>query len=79
MSQEKAAKTLSGRPCRYRQAAETTSNYRSGTFSYTNVHSSVQHLVKQEKHVNESRTCANPDKYDDNTNATKGRCMGCHL
>jgi hypothetical protein len=57
-----AAEKLSGRPCRCRQAPETTSDVRS----------TVQNLVKHNKHVNESRTYANPDKCDDGTNATKG-------
>ena len=42
----------SGRPCRCQQAPETTSNYRLGTSSYTNVCSAVQHPVKQDKQVN---------------------------
>jgi hypothetical protein len=50
-----------------------------GTSSYTNVRYTVQHLVKQGKHVNGSRTYANPDKYDDDTNATKGRCFSRQL
>jgi hypothetical protein len=73
------AENLSGGPCRCRQAPETTSNYRWGTSSYTNVRSAVQHLVKQDKHVSGSRTYANPDKYDDDTNATKGRCFSRKL
>jgi hypothetical protein len=64
---------MSGRPCICRHVPETTSSYRLGTSSYTNVRYTVQHLVKQDKHVNGSRTYANPDKYDDDTNATKGR------
>ena len=67
-----AAEKLSGKPCKCQQASEITSIYRLGTPSYTNVRSTMQHLVKQDKHVNESRTHANPDKYDDDTNATKG-------
>jgi hypothetical protein len=39
----------------------------------------MQHVVKQEGHVNENRTYANPDKYDDDTDATKGRCFGYYL
>ena len=74
-----AAEKLSDRPCRYQQAPETTPNYRSGTSSYTNVRSTVQHLVKQNKHVNGSRTYAHPDKYDDDTNVTKGRCFSRQL
>ena len=54
-------KKLSGRPYRYRQATETTSNYRLGTSSYTNVRSTVKHLVKQDKHVNGSWTYTSPD------------------
>lgn len=61
-----AAEKQSGRPYRYQQAPETTSDYR-----YTDVRSTVQHLVKQDKHVNGSRTYANPDEYDDDTNTTK--------
>jgi hypothetical protein len=74
-----AAEKLSGRPYRCQQASETTSIYRLGTPSYTNVRSAVQHLVKQGKHVNGSRTYANPDNYDDDTNATKGRCCNRKL
>jgi hypothetical protein len=74
-----AAEKMSGRPCRCQQAAETTSSYRLGSSSYTNVCSTVQHLVKQDKHVNGSRTYANPDKYGDDTNAAKDRCFSCQL
>jgi hypothetical protein len=74
-----AAEKLSGRPCRCQQAPGTASSYRLGTSSYTNVRSTVQHLVKQDKHVNGSRTYANPDKYDDDTNATEGRCFSRQL
>jgi hypothetical protein len=70
-----AAKKLSGRPCRCQKAAEIISNCRLGTSSYTNVRSTVQHLVKQDKRVNGSRTYANPDKYDNDTNATEERCL----
>jgi hypothetical protein len=70
-----AAEILSGRPYRCQQAPETASNRRLGTSSYTNVRSAVQYLVKQYKHVNGSRTHANPDKYNDDTNATEGRCF----
>jgi hypothetical protein len=49
-----AAEKLSGRPCRCQQASATTSNYRLGTSSYTNVRSTMQHLVKQDKHVNKA-------------------------
>ena len=70
-----AAEKLSGRPYKYQQAPETASNHRLGTSSYTNVRSAVQYLVKQDKHVDGSRTYANPDKYDDDTNATEGRCF----
>ena len=70
---------LLGRPCRYRQAPEIVSNYRLGTSSYTNIRSAMQHLVKQYKDVNGSRTYANPDKYDDDTNATKERCFSRKL
>jgi hypothetical protein len=73
LAEQMAAENLSGRPCICQQASETTSNYRLGRSSYTNVRSAVQHLVKQDKHVNGSRTYANPDKYDDDTNATKER------
>ena len=66
---------LSGRPYRYQQAFETTSISRLGTSSYTNVRSAMQHLVKQDKHVDGSRTYANTDKYDDDTNATKEACL----
>jgi hypothetical protein len=68
-----AAEKLSGRPCRCQQASETTSNYRLGTSSYTNVRSTVQLLVKQDKHANGNWTYADPDKYDNDTNATKER------
>jgi hypothetical protein len=74
-----AAQKLSGRPYRCQQASETTSICRLGTPSYTNVRSTVQHLVKQDKHVNGSRTNANPDEYDNDTNATKERCFGSKL
>ena len=73
MSRTNGTEKLSGRPYRYRQAPETTSNYRLGTSSYTTVRSTVQHLVKQGQHVNGNRTYANPDKCNDDTNATKGR------
>jgi len=66
-----AADTLSGRPCRCQQASEITSIYHLGMPSYTNVRSTMQHLVKQDEQVNGSQTYANPDKYDDGTNATK--------
>jgi hypothetical protein len=39
----------------------------------------MQHLVKQGKHANGSQTYANPDKYDDDTNATEGRCFSRQL
>jgi hypothetical protein len=74
-----AAEKLSGRPCRYQQAFETTSNYRLGTSSYANVRSTMQRLVKQDKHVDGNRTHANPNKYGDDTNTTKGRCFGRQL
>jgi hypothetical protein len=73
------AENLSGRPCRCQQAPETTSNYRLGTSSYTNVRSAVHHLVKHDRHVNGSQTYANPDEDEDDTNATKGRCFGRKL
>ena len=66
-----AAEKQSGRPYRHQQAPETTSNYRLETSSYTDVRSTEQHLVKQDKHVNGSWTYANPDEYDDDTNTTK--------
>ncbi len=39
----------------------------------------MRHLVKQDKHVKENRTYANPDKYDDDTSETKERCFSCQL
>jgi hypothetical protein len=74
-----ATEKLSDRPCRCQQAPETTSNYRLETSSYTNVRSTVQHLVKQDKHVSGSRTYTNPDKHDKDTNAAKERCFGRQL
>jgi len=74
-----ATENLSGRPCRYQQASETISNYRLGTPSYTKVRSTMQHLVKRDEQVNGRRTYANPDKYDDDTNATKDRCLSRKL
>ena len=50
-----------------------------GTSSYTNVRSTAQHLVKLDKHVKGSRTYTNPDKYDDDTNATKQRYFNRQL
>jgi hypothetical protein len=73
-----AAEKLSGRPCRCQQATETTSDYRLGT-SYTDVCSTVQHLVKQDKHVNGSRKYANPDEYDADTDPAKDRCCSRQL
>jgi hypothetical protein len=73
------AEKLSGRPCRRQQVPGTTSNYRLGTSSYTNVRSTVEHIVKQDKHVKESQTYANPDEYDNDTDATKDRCFGRQL
>jgi hypothetical protein len=73
------AEKLSDRPYRYQQAPETTSNYRLGTSSYTNVRSAAQHLFKQDKHMNGSRTYANPDKYDVDTNTTEERCFSRQL
>jgi hypothetical protein len=74
-----AAKKLSGKPCKCQQASEITSIYRLGMSSYTNVRSAMQHLVKQDKHENGSRTYANTDKYDDDTNATKEACFNRKL
>jgi hypothetical protein len=66
-----AAEKQSGRPYRHQQAPETTSDYRLETSSYTDVRSTVQHLVRQYTHVNGSRTYANSDEYDEDTNPTK--------
>ena len=68
---------LSGRPCRRQQAPGTTSSHRLETSSYTTARSTMQHLVKQERNMKENRTYPDPDKYDDDTNATNERCFGC--
>lgn len=64
------AEKQSGRPYIYQQAPETTSDYRLEQSSYTDVRSTVQHLVKQDKHVNGNRTYANSYEYDEDTNPT---------
>jgi hypothetical protein len=74
-----AAEKLSGRPCRCQEASETTSNYRLGTSSCTIVHSTMQHVVKQERYMKGNRTYANADKYDYNTNRTNERRFSYQL
>jgi hypothetical protein len=69
----------SGRPCRRQQAPGTTSSHRVETSSYTTARSTMQHLVKQEKHVKGNQPYADPDKYDNDANGTNERCFGCYL
>ena len=67
-------------PCRCQPALGTTPSHRlAQTFFYTIVRSTMQHLVKQERHVKASRTYPNPYKHDNNTNATEDRGFGGQL
>lgn len=79
MSREKQQKYCLA-PCKCQQASETTSNFRLGTSSYTNVRSTtISCQTGCNLQMNGSQTYANPDKYYDNANTTKGRCLGRQL
>jgi hypothetical protein len=74
-----AAEKLSGRPCRCQEASEITSNYRQETSSCTVVHSTKQHVIKQEGYMKGNRTYADADKYGNDADQANDRRCSNHL